>query len=311
MMKFLRKAKTWQTAAVLLLSGILIMGFIFILRTPVQPEKSTLEAATQSPTEIPTLPPTDPPSEPPTEPPTDPPTEPPTEYTVPEVRGEVPAECILEDVPLYSQEGIAPTGCELVSAMMVLEYYGAPYDLEEIVDHVPCEYPQEIDGVICAHHPEQAFIGSPWVKESYGCFAPVVTDMMNELLPDNCIAYDTTGTDLETLAHVYLPQGKPVLVWETISMRENFDWGGWFLVDEDGNPTDEWYDWQANEHCMVLVGYDEWNYYFNDPYGYHGFIGYDKTVATDRFESMGKYSIVVEQIPDPEKESTTAEQISE
>ncbi len=249
-------------------------------------------------TESPTVPPTDPPTQPPTDPPTEPPTQPPTEYQVPQLREDAPDTYILEDVPLYSQEGIAPTGCELVSAMMVLEYYGAPYELEEIVDAIPCVWPEVIDGYVYAPHPERAFIGSPWTDSSYGCFAPVVTDMLNELLPEDCVAYDTTGTELATLASVYIPQGKPVLVWETISMLEHFDWGGWYLLDENGNPTDEWYDWQANEHCMVLVGYDEWNYYFNDPYGYHGFIAYDKDLAQSRFDSMGKYSIVVERIPE-------------
>ncbi|MFQ9415315.1 MAG: C39 family peptidase [Bifidobacterium pseudocatenulatum] len=39
------------------------------------------------------------------------------------------------------------------------------------------------------------------------------------------------------------------------------------------------YLWISNEHCMSLVGYDEENYYFNDPYENHGAIGYPKAVV--------------------------------
>lgn len=288
-------------AASAALAALIVTVLITLLSIPMRgnDQKSAQVAApagapTERATDLPTDPPTSPP---PTQPPTDPPTDPPTEYQVNRELEDIPDEMILEDVPLYSQEGIAPTGCELVSAMMVLEYYGAPYDLEEIVEAVPCVWPEVIDGYVYAPHPEQAFIGSPWTDSSYGCFAPVVTDMMNELLPEDCVAYETTGTELATLAAVYIPRHQPVLVWETISMLEHFDWGGWYLLDENGDPTDVWYDWQANEHCMVLVGYDEWNYYFNDPYGYHGLIAYDKDLAQSRFDSMGKYSIVVERIP--------------
>lgn len=292
------------TASVALFALILLV-LVTLLAMPLR-ENERQDALVTMPTahpaepstELSTKPPTEPLTQAPTAPPTEPPTQPPTEYRVPQLREDVPGTCILEDVPLYSQEGIAPTGCELVSAMMVLEYYGAPYELEEIVDAVPCVWPEVIDGYVYAPHPERAFIGSPWTESSYGCYAPVVTDMLNKLLPEDCVAYETTGTELATLASVYIPQGKPVLVWETISMLEHFDWGGWYLLDEDGNPTDEWYDWQANEHCMVLVGYDESSYYFNDPYGSHGFIAYDKWLAEERFNSMGQYSIVVEQIPD-------------
>ena len=96
------------------------------------------------------------PSEPaPTEPETAAPTE-------PETRPPAPEEAMIEDVPFYSQRGLLPTGCELVSAKMVLEYYsGEEVSIDTVVEHTTCAYPEWKDGMGCAPHPEHAFIGSP------------------------------------------------------------------------------------------------------------------------------------------------------
>ena len=247
----------------------------------------TLEAVvilTEPPTtEAPT---TEPPT---TEPPT---TEPPTEP---------PAECKIEDVPYYSQHGLLPTGCELVSAKMLLEYYTkTEVDIQDIIDRMDCQYPTTIDGKDCAPHPSEAFIGSPWDPTAFGCFSPIICDMMNDLLPKNWMAVDTTGTPIAELAETYIPQGRPVLIWATISMVQSFPHMGWYLTDTKGQPTDEWYDWLANEHCLVLIGYDEEYYYFNDPYAYGTGTRYSRELVETRCEEMDRYSAVV--IPRPEGE---------
>ncbi len=221
-----------------------------------------------------------------TEPTTDPPTEATTEYIE-------PPESMQLEVPYISQKGLLPTGCELVSAMMVLQYYGADVTVEDIIDNTVSAYPKTENGRTYGYHPEVAFIGSPWDETSFGCYSPVIVDMMNKLLPAGKLAKDVSGTDLQTLAEVYLPRNMPVLVWATISMLENYPNIGWYLYDEDGNPTDEWYDWQANEHCLVLVGYDSEYYYLNDPYGGRGLVKYDRELVETRYNSIGQYAVVV------------------
>ena len=44
---------------------------------------------------------------------------------------------------------------------------------------------------------------------------------------------------------------------------------------------------------MVLVGYDDENYYFNDPYENKGIVAYDKNLLNERFVEMGKQSVVI------------------
>ncbi|MBR3629127.1 MAG: C39 family peptidase [Oscillospiraceae bacterium] len=234
--------------------------------------------------------------------PTEPePTEPETAPTEPETRPPAPAEAMIEDVPFYSQRGLLPTGCELVSAKMVLEYYsGEEVPIDTVVEHTTCAYPEWKDGKGCAPHPERAFIGSPYDETSYGCFAPVIVEMMNQLLPEGYEAVDMTGADLQEMAETFIPEGTPVIMWATISMLNEFPWRSWYLLDENGEPTDDFYNWMALEHCLVLIGYDEENYYFNDPYRYGTPTSYKKSVVDERYTTMGRYCVIVEKKGDKE-----------
>ena len=231
-------------------------------------------------------------------PPTEPETEAPTE---PETLPPAPAEAMVEDVPFYSQRGLLPTGCELVSAKMVLEYYsGEEIPIDTVIEHTTCAYPEWKDGKDCAPHPEHAFIGSPYDETSYGCFAPVIVEMMNELLPEGYEAVDMTGADLEEMAETFIPEGTPIIMWATIAMLNEYPWRSWYLLDEEGNATDDLYNWMALEHCLVLIGYDEDNYYFNDPYRYGTPTVYKKSIVNERYTTMGRYCIVVEKVDETE-----------
>ena len=207
---------------------------------------------------------------------------------------EPPESVLLEDVPYYSQEHLLPTGCEIVSAKMLLEYYTKEeVNLDNLIALLHCQSLKEIDGHLCGSHPEDAFIGTPKDDSGFGCFAPVIVEAMNQLLPEGYQAVDISGFDLQEIAETYLPQGKPVLIWATINLWEPSQYFGWYLTDENGKLTDEWYDWLANEHCMVLVGYDADYYYFNDPYDSHGLISFRREKTEKRFEQIGKYAAVV------------------
>lgn len=196
-------------------------------------------------------------------------------------------------IPYISQEGILPTGCELISAMMLLSHYGADVTVEEVVNNTFCAYPVTEGDRTHGYSPYRAFIGSPYDASSFGCYPPVIVDMMNALLPEGKQAVDITGMALPEIAETYLLQGEPVLVWATINMMETELRVGWYLLDEEGNKTDEWYNWKANEHCLVLVGYDEECYYFNDPYEGNGLVGYSRELAETRYAEIGMCAVAV------------------
>lgn len=223
-----------------------------------------------------------------TEPTTETPTEAFTEVSFPDPK------MLVLDVPFYAQRDLGlPTGCELVSAKMVLDYYcEEEVPIGALIVNVQCDTPEEIDGETVAKHPAQAFIGRPSVGSSFGCFAPVIVDLMNSYIPEGYEAVDVSNQSLEELEH-YISQGIPVLVWATIDMYATSESIGWYLRDENGGNSGEWYFWKSNEHCLVLTGYDDTYYYFNDPNAWKSNTRFEKSLVKTRHEEVGNYSVVV------------------
>lgn len=193
----------------------------------------------------------------------------------------------LIEVPLLSQQDCGyRTGCELVSATMVMNYYQsevAAQDLYEVIAKVPSPIGEDGIGV----SPNQCFIGNPVTNSGYGCYAEPIKESMNQLLTDGWHAVNVTGMDLSTVEELYLSQGTPVIIWATIHMMEPGVGKSWTL--EDGTE----FQWIAGEHCLVLVGADESYYYFNDPDHAGEVIGYERGLVEQRYTQLGKQAVVV------------------
>lgn len=194
------------------------------------------------------------------------------------------------NVPYISQKGVLPTGCEIVSATMLLRYYGNQTSIYDFVDkHLEIAEKQYINGIPYAPTPDEAFIGNPRKSNGYGCYPPVIERALKSILGGAYTPKVTTGTPIETLIKNYIDNDIPVLLWATINMLPSYSGDSWYTKS-----TGERFTWTAQEHCMVLVGYDNENYYFNDPYNSNGFIGYRKVLLEARFRELGMRSLVIE-----------------
>lgn len=202
----------------------------------------------------------------------------------------ITAEAFQLEVPYISQEGLLPTGCETVSALMVLRYYGFSTTAAEFVEKdLEKGFLYEKKGVLYGPHPSEAFIGSPYSAHAYGCFAPVIVRALEKEAGAQLRVTDGTGLTLEELMEGYVREGKPVLVWASMNMREVKDGNEWRIES-----TGEKFVWPAGEHCLVLIGEDADRYWFNDPYQSNGVISYKKSLVRSRFEALGAQSVIVE-----------------
>ena len=61
------------------------------------------------------------------------------------------------------------------------------------------------------------------------------------------------------------------------------------LVPEDGSL----FTWLANEHCLVLTGYDESSYYLNDPSGGGASVSYPKALVEARYNDFSSQALVI------------------
>lgn len=195
----------------------------------------------------------------------------------------------------YSQSEEMPTGCEIVSTRMVLDYYGMDkFSYGDIISHLTrCDLKVSKDGKLYGKSPFEAFIGNPKEISGFGCYPPVIIDMIEDFDFENLYAEDTSGLPLDFVAKTYVSQDIPVLVWVTIDMRESYLTDSWYLTDENGKITKDKYHWRAEEHCMVLVGYDEKYYYFSDPLSDKQTVKFEKELVEKRYKEIGKYSMII------------------
>lgn len=192
-------------------------------------------------------------------------------------------------VPYITQEGFLPTGCETVSAMMALSYLGIETDADAILSHMKMEkLVTDSSGTLRGPSPDEAFAGDPRKEDGYGCYPPVIKQAVEGAYPQAVYVTDTTSVSLSRLAHDYVKNGIPALVWATVDMQPARQGTQWRI-----SSTGELFTWQRGEHCLLLVGYDSVNYYFNDPFENRGRISYPKDQVTNRYIELGSKSAVI------------------
>lgn len=189
------------------------------------------------------------------------------------------------EVPYINQNPGFPTGCESVSAVMVLRYHEIYIGVEDFIDNylVMDEYYYDENGVVHGAHPAEAFIGNPRENTGFGCYAPVIQNAMECLLSDKNVELTvtlTTGSALEWLCREYIDNDTPVLVWASMDMKPTRE--GRSFILENG----EKFTWIAGEHCLVLVGYDKDFYYFNDPLAGEK-VAYEREIVELRYSELG------------------------
>ncbi len=193
---------------------------------------------------------------------------------------------IIKDMKLMGQFPDYPTGCESVAAVNLMNYYGIDISVDEFIDeHLKKDLTFYYkDGKSYGPSPYEYFLGDPRTDKSWGCMSPVIVEAMKKSTDS---AKGINNRSLEELCNEYVAYGNPVLVWVSIHMLDISYTSSWYLDEET------LFSWPNNEHCMILIGYDDWYYYFNDPY-VPAIVRYKKELAEDRFSTLGKQAIVIE-----------------
>ena len=202
-------------------------------------------------------------------------------------------ESLLINVPTLSQADI-PTGCESVSTVSVLQYYGVDITPEMFIrSFLSCEAFYRKEGVLYGANPYEAFPGNPFVKESLGCFPPVIIKALENMKDgqyegtEHISCKDVSGMSLQELEDNYLAEKIPVLLWVTSGMKASYAGVQYYL------PDGSLYTWPAGEHCMVLCGYDAETFFLMDPQADGQIVSYEKRLVETRYEEMGCGALVI------------------
>ena len=201
-----------------------------------------------------------------------------------------------------------PSGCEATSAAMVIHFYGyrpiGHYkrlitDFIKKMDVKPAKNKGE------GPDPNYAFAGHP-TQNGYGCFAPCIAKTMERFFKENakigCMVEIVKGKSLEQLTRDYISKDIPVLIWATINMTQRSDGNSWKVTYPRSSPLyNKKFIWPAGEHCIVLVGFNEKDFFVNDPYQNEDKVigAYNRKALEKSYSSMGSQAVVVHNLTKP------------
>lgn len=214
----------------------------------------------------------------------------------------------LLDVPYIYQMNKYPNGCESVSTVMVMRYFGMPMTVESFIDnYLPkgrAPFRDET-GERFGDDPRKVFLGSPYSEFGWGCYAPVIVTATNKCIDRKKFEVkNITGTPFTSLCHTYIDKDIPVIVWATSGMetvRPTKPSHTWTILG-----TSEKFTWKSPMHCLVLVGYDDNSYYFNDPQKSKNY-RYSKSDVLTAYNALGMQAVVIQPKKEEPTESTTEE----
>lgn len=189
-------------------------------------------------------------------------------------------------------------GCETYACTMLFHILG--FDVDEYTianNYLDCHYVFEDDeGNMTGPDMYSAFAGTAYA--GWGVYAPSMAKSMNHYLSDAKLdykAYNSENIPLDTLCKEYIDKDIPVMIWATTDMEEPYVFHTWTVnyVDENAKTKiGDRFDWYAHEHCLVLIGYDDNEYYFDDSAA--GKVShFKKDLVRERYEQLGSQSIVV------------------
>ncbi len=191
---------------------------------------------------------------------------------------------VLLDVKHISQYPSLPSGDEITSLAIVLNYLKYDVDAEELCDLYLDKGPVGFTNFFKAN------VGNPRdTYNSYGCLAPVIKNSAEKYIKANggtSKAYDISGCDVNEL-YYQLNCKNPVIVWACDDFEITPSVSRIWVVDGES------LYYKSNMACMVLIGYDNTKntVTLSNPAG--GVFSVDKELFELRFAQIGSYAVTV------------------
>lgn len=203
----------------------------------------------------------------------------------------------ISGVPLIPQDEYRAC-CETYAGVMLLQYYNFDIDMAEFVNNYLIVKPVSYgaDGTMFGPDMNSAFAGD--IYTGYGINAPGMAKCMNNYIKttkSKLTAYPLKGVSIKDICDEYIRNDIPVMIWATTYMQEPYVEASWVVdyVDENAEyEIGDVMDWQMHEHCLLLIGFDEENYYVCDSAA-EKVAAYDKAIFEERYAQIGTQAIVV------------------
>lgn len=140
-------------------------------------------------------------------------------------------ETILEEkilnVPLLLQRPDLPTGCEIVSTAMMVQYNSINLTGVQLAREIPYD----------SSNPSLGYVGDPFTTNGWTIYPEALVETVQQYLPTTKVLEVTTLDKLKE----QIVQEKPIVVW---------------LSDMHGFTI----------HSVIITGYDQTGLFYNDPW---------------------------------------------
>ena len=104
------------------------------------------------------------------------------------------------EVPYIDQSVKYPTGCESVSAVMLLKYLGYEITVDEFIKNcLECRDMEMRDGKLYGPDPNEYFCGSPYDEDSFGIYAKGLLKALEKAAGKDFQFTDESGTPIQEL----------------------------------------------------------------------------------------------------------------
>lgn len=175
-----------------------------------------------------------------------------------------------------------PTGCESAALTILLRYYGLNINMSDVVNRLPKgSLPYTENGIRYGGNPYVEFVGHPNSSSSYGVYEKPIISVAESFKPG---IIDGRGMKLDDVLKI-VSEGRPVLVWVSMNMAVPYISTSWIY-----KPTGEKISWMANEHALVIVGYNQNNIVVSDSL-YGSIKYYNRNVFESRYNTYGKRAV--------------------
>jgi uncharacterized protein YvpB len=198
---------------------------------------------------------------------------------------EQPKSSALLSAPAIKQYPELPTGCEVTSLTMLLQFAGIHKEKTELAGEMKKdETPIRLDkdgNILYWGNPNVGFVGDVTGKSrGFGIYHGALFPLLQKYVPT---AVDLTGSGFDALLK-QVAAGVPVVAWTTSDFTVPDHWVVW------NTPTGPFQTTFA-EHAVLLVGYNEASVFVNDPITGKQNVQIDRAQFIASWEAMGKQAL--------------------
>lgn len=191
------------------------------------------------------------------------------------------------DVPLISQLPELYNGCEITSLAMLLAYLQQPIDKLDLASMLPKDETSpefDEDGNIAVWgDPDIGFVGDIYGNElGYAVYVKPLAHLLEQVYTPGSL--DLTGLDFSEIERA-VADGKPVVIWNIASFEQSDDWTTW--KTPEGTEVSATFQ----EHCVLLIGFDEESVYVNNPFENIQAQKVPKSSFIEAWEQMGRMAL--------------------